>query len=356
MQGFAFVELYVSDRVAMIAYFTRGFDLIVAAEADMSDRHSTLLRGNGLQLIITVPRGDASPVTEWLAEHGEGVADVAFYHREIALAAASALRIGLPVLTPTQPTGTGCYTVVMAGLGSVCHTLIDPVDATAPVAPPGRPWRWNAVGGRISRYLRAIDHIEFCTQPDTLQPTVDIYRQVLGFREGPREQIRVGQNRVNMCAIHDRAGAATCLFTEPAEQDNRSPAAEFLQSNHGPGVRYLAFSTSSIANAVRAFKTRGVAFQTTPSTYYDQLVYSMADRTEVMIRMRDLRGTGVLVAKDGNGTFYQAYARSPHPRRTTLNYQIVQREGGARGFGAANQVALWNATATDLAVMEEQFG
>jgi 4-hydroxyphenylpyruvate dioxygenase-like putative hemolysin len=82
----------------------------------------------------------------------------------------------------------------------------------------------------------------------------------------------------------------------------------------------------------------------------------MSDQAEIMVRIRDLRETGVLATKDGNGVFYQAYTRSPHPRRTTLNYQIVQREGGARGFGATNDIALWNANATDLAAMEEQFG
>jgi 4-hydroxymandelate synthase len=191
LYGFAFAELCVNDRVAMTGYFTRGFELVRVAEALMHDRHSTLLRGRGIQLVITVPVGDSGPVSDWLTRHGEALVDLAMYHRQVALISSYAAFLGLPVLSPLQPTAAGHHVTTIGGVGSICHTLIDPGLATVPIAPPGRPWQWERSANVVSRHLTGIDHVEICVPTGTLASTVELYRRLFGLIDHSIECIRV---------------------------------------------------------------------------------------------------------------------------------------------------------------------
>lgn len=350
MGGLAFVELFVSDIVAMEGYFTRGLGLASVAKAVTDDQQSTLLRGHGIQVVLTAPRTARCAVADWLDVHGEGVADIAWYHRDVALSAACAAMSGLPVLTPLQPAG-GHHMAVVGGIGDLRHTLVDPVHTAPPIAPPARPWRWLPAVEDPQRHLRGIDHLEICVPAGTLETTSALYRHVFGLLDCFTDQVRVGQNRINMQALRYPADAATVLFTEPARDGDDGPAADFLRSNRGAGVRRLAFATADITAAVRTYMVNGVPFAITPTRFYDQLAAQFAGDSSLRSRLQELRQTSVVVADDHGGLLYQATTRSPHPRRT-LTYQLVQRDGAA-GFGTAALTELWSAIEADLTLMEK---
>jgi len=65
----------------------------------------------------------------------------------------------------------------------------------------------------------------------------------------------------------------------------------------------------------------------------------------ITAEIADLRATSVLADRDEWGYLLQLFTRSPY-QRNTLFYELVQRRG-ARGFGAANIKALYEAVERD---------
>jgi 4-hydroxymandelate synthase len=89
---------------------------------------------------------------------------------------------------------------------------------------------------------------------------------------------------------------------------------------------------------VRVLTGRGVAFLTTPSTYYDML----GQRIKLSAsRLNDLRATNVLADEDHHGQLFQIFTASTHPRHT-LFFEVIERQG-AETFGSANIKALYEA-------------
>lgn len=346
--GCAYIELFVKDRVAMINYFTKGFDFVEVAEAALNDRHSTLLCSGEIQLVITVPADDQSPVANWLVQHGEGIADIALYRQDVTQTATSAMLSGLPVYSPVHRSGEGYFTTTIGGVGSLRHTLIDPAGAAGPVPPPGRLWRRLEPSNARTRHLENVDHVDICIEPATIAEVVGLYRALFGLDVYYRRQVKLGVNRYEMQAMQGR-GRFSFVFLEP--EKHAGSVADFLKVHQGAGARRLAFSTSQIVEAVCMCDWRGISFDVTPARYYEGLVERMASQPDVLSRLPELRDSGVMVAHDHGGLLWQAMVRSPHIPRA-VSYQVIQRDG-AQGLGVENLLALKRAQDADLKAMED---
>jgi 4-hydroxymandelate synthase len=352
MNGCAYVEIYVKDRIALINYFSKGFGLEVVAEAASDGRHSTLLRSASIQLVITVPMADDSPVASWLDQHGEGIADVALYHQQITTATTAAMTEGSPVFTPPRRLDEGCFTATIGGAGSVRHTLVDPGDSTRPIAPPGRPWTWRTQEERRNAKVRAIDHVVVVVPPNGLSNILKFYAEAFGFAAFYRQRITIGRSRWIVCATWKPEWRRFCIvFAEPV--DGRNGLSEFLESHNGSGVKRVAFLTERIIPTVEELRRRGVTFELTPARYYLRMRDRMFIWPHVIGRVSDLRANSIRVSHDHGGLVWQARARSPHIPRA-VEYEIVQRDGGL-GFGIPNDVELQRALDADIADMERHW-
>ena len=54
-------------------------------------------------------------------------------------------------------------------------------------------------------------------------------------------------------------------------QDDQSQIEEFLRDYHGEGIQHIALATDDIFASVEAMRARGVRFQDTPDTYFEQV-------------------------------------------------------------------------------------
>src|SRR5215469_12490167 len=94
-ESIAYVELYASDERATAEYFVScwGFTQVAACTAARSS--SVLLRQGTAQLIVT-----GGPDTqEFLEEHGDGVADIAFVCDDIGRTVESSVAAGASAIT-----------------------------------------------------------------------------------------------------------------------------------------------------------------------------------------------------------------------------------------------------------------
>ncbi|MFF4760321.1 4-hydroxyphenylpyruvate dioxygenase [Streptomyces sp. NPDC001292] len=336
-----YVEIYVGNLESAALDWVDRYAFTVVGPGGSADHRSLALRHGLTTLVLTEATSDQHPASEYVAAHGDGVADIALRTADVTAAFAAAAAKGARVRRrPTRHAGAGPeVTAVVEGFGDVVHTLVQRAPGEGPGLPAGfvpalRPddERPDDVG------LLDIDHIAVCLTTGDLAPTVAYYRDVLGFESIFEEHIVVGRQAMESEVVQSPSGSVTLTLIQPDPQADPGQIDEFLKGHQGSGVQHLAFSSPDAVRSVRALSRRGVTFLTTPSAYYDLLGERIALDEQ---RLEDLRSTNVLADEDHGGQLFQIFTASAHPRHT-LFFEVIERQG-AETFGSSNIKALYEA-------------
>ncbi|GLW89350.1 4-hydroxyphenylpyruvate dioxygenase [Actinokineospora globicatena] len=322
VQDIDHVEFYVGDADEVAAALRAQYGFRVHGWVrDRPDHHSVLLRQGGILVLLTSARTAEHPASVYVAAHGDGLATVALSTDDPDAALAEALARGA--------TATGTR---VTGFGDVGHVFVRPGELLSTVEVS------TESDEDALELLDAVDHIAACVAPGELDPTVEYYERVLGFKQIFEEHIEVGGQAMNSKVVQSVSKEVTLTLLEPDTTANPGQIDDFLAAHHGPGVQHLAFRTADIATAVRTLRERGVGFLTTPGSYYDAL----AERFDhVAVPVEQLRELNILVDQDNEGELFQIFTQTTHPRRT-LFFEVIERLG-ALTFGSANIKALYEA-------------
>jgi 4-hydroxymandelate synthase len=345
-----YVEMYVGNLEVAAFTWVDKYAFTVAGTGGSADHRSVALRNGPVLLVVTEATSDRHPAAAYVQAHGDGVADIALRTRDVGAAfhaavAAGAAPVREPVRhAPQEGAGDGTITATIEGFGDVVHTLIQR-DADEPGLPAGfvRSPRSHGPGAGEPALL-AIDHFAVCLPAGELGRTVEHYVRTLGFRDIFQERIVVGSQAMESQVVQSESGEVTLTLIEPDPSTEPGQIDDFLKSHHGHGVQHVAFASDDAVRTVRSLSARGVAFLTTPDTYYDLLAQRITPRTHPI---EDLRETGLLIDEDHGGQLFQIFTGSVHPRRT-LFFEIIERRG-AETFGSANIKALYEAVELDRA-------
>ena len=345
IKGIEYIELYVGNA-PQTAYFYRtafGFTPVAVASLETGERErmSFVLRQNGITMVVTGPLSPDSPIAAHVNLHGDSIKDIAFAVDDAAGAFAEATRRGArPVMEPTVFERDGARTVkaTVAAYGDTVHTLIQrepgapllPHSAPAP-QPPADP-----IG------LVAIDHAAVCVGTDMMQPWVDYYVDVLGFRVAHVEDVATEYTGMNSKQVENESGTVKFPIAEPAPSKRKSQIDEYLSFHHGPGVQHVALLSDDICDTVRELRRCGIEFLKIPDNYYEGLEERVGEVNEDIGLLRDLN---VLVDRDAWGHLFQVFTK-PLQGRPTVFMEIIQRRG-ARGFGGGNIRRLFEAIETE---------
>lgn len=336
-----YLELYVENLQRAAFTWVDQYGFVVAGSGGSADHRSLALRQGGITLVLTEATSDHHPASAYVLEHGDGVADIALRTGDVEATFRAAVAGGAPVVRrPVRHAGGGpSATAAIGGFGDVVHTLVE----RSPGAGPGLPVGFRATlrAGESEpdgADLLGVDHIAVCLQPGALRPVVEHYERVLGFRNVFTERISVGRQVMESIVVQSRSGQVTLTLLEPDESAEPGQIDEFLKSHQGPGVQHLAFSCHDAVRTVQRLMRRGVAFLTTPRTYYDVL-QARVDLPDA--KVESLRAANVLVDEDHDGQLFQIFTAARHPRHT-LFFEVIERQG-ARTFGSANIKALYEA-------------
>jgi 4-hydroxymandelate synthase len=338
VQGIDHVEFYVADAGQAAAQLCAGYGFRVHGRSvEAGDHHSVLLRQGDIQLLVTEGIGDDHPAAEFVARHGDGPATIALRTDDPDGALTEAVAAGaVPMLTSTPPAKAD--RVRITAFGDVAHTFVAPGELAArcpgDVEEPAPP---------LDR-LDVLDHVAVCVPADELAPTVLFYQQVLGFEQIFEEYIEVGAQAMNSQVVQSPSAGVTLTLLAPDTSRAAGQIDEFLRAHDGAGVQHLALRTDDIAGSVRTLGERGVAFLTTPGSYYDELARRLG---HIGLPVGTLRDLNVLVDQDNEGELFQIFARSTHPR-TTFFFEIIERRD-ALTFGSANIKALYEAVERERA-------
>ncbi|MEV5156685.1 4-hydroxyphenylpyruvate dioxygenase [Streptomyces werraensis] len=332
------VGFYVQDTAAAAAHFTDGYGFEIygssGPENSTGPIRSVALGKNRIRLVLTTAQGADHPVAAYVAQHGDGVADIALTTSDAAAAFAEAVRRGAaPVAEPAER--DGFVTASVRGFGDVIHTFVQrPAGEDARALPGFSPE--SGTGARFDSGLNEIDHFAVCLEAGQLLPTVEFYEKALDFRTVFEERIVVGGQAMDSKVVQSRSGSVTFTLIEPDTSLEPGQIDGFLKNHGGAGVQHIAFTADDIVESVGLLKSRGVSFLSTPDAYYRLLSVDTAKHS-----VPELRELDILVDEDHDGQLFQIFTSSVHPRGT-LFMEVIERLG-ARTFGSGNIKALYEA-------------
>ncbi|MEN3307804.1 MAG: 4-hydroxymandelate synthase [Micromonosporaceae bacterium] len=347
IHGFDHIELYVGDANATAFLLCTAFGFRVAGasgpETGLTGQRSLLLRQGGVNLILTSALSGTHPAARYVSRHGDGVAVIAFATGDAEQAYARAVAQGAAAVSPPLTYADGqaeVATATVSGFGDVVHRLVTRRGAAGRFLPGVMEMTDT---GPDDGVLSTVDHVAVCLPGGELAETVHRYREVFGFSEIFDEYIDVGGQGMISKVVQSESRGVTFTLIEPDVTRRPGQIDDFLSWHGGAGVQHVAFGTGDIVHAVRTLTGQGVAFASTPGSYYDGLASRVG---ELERPLSDLRELGVLVDQDRWGRMYQIFTRSMHVRRT-LFFELIERHG-ALTFGSSNIRALYEAKEREL--------
>ncbi|CAL9627956.1 hypothetical protein SUDANB108_06026 [Streptomyces sp. enrichment culture] len=166
--------------------------------------------------------------------------------------------------------------------------------------------------------VRGIDHVAL-TQPwHHFDEAVLFHRGVLGL--DARESVDVADpyGLLRSRAVASADGGVRIVLTAGA-----APTDDTVHAQH------IALATDDVVAAARRFREAGGSPLPVPANYYDDLAarFTFADG-----ELETYRELGILYDRDAHGVFRHCYTRTVG----RVFFELVQRDGGYRGYGAAN--------------------
>jgi 4-hydroxyphenylpyruvate dioxygenase len=176
--------------------------------------------------------------------------------------------------------------------------------------------------------LLAVDHIAQALPAGRMDHFVLFYRALFGFSAEPLWEIPDAMGLIQSRTLVSPGGQVRLPLN--ISEGQQTTTGRFLATLSGAGVQHIAFASADIQATLRTLAARGARCLTIPANYYDDIAARWGLDDE---RIGMLRAHNLLYDRDGDGEFLHAYT---DPFEDRFFFEIVQRIGGYRQYGAAN--------------------
>jgi 4-hydroxyphenylpyruvate dioxygenase len=346
INGTDFIEFYVGNAKQASHYYRTAFGFQLVAyrgpETGTRDRATYLLQQNKVRLLLTSPLSPEHPAAAHVAQHGDGVRDIALWVDDARKAFNDAVERGAkPALKPTVLRDDAGEVVIAAihTYGDTIHSLVERRNYNGLFLPG-----FQAVSPRYSPSPVGFQYVDHCVgnvQLGAMNTWVNFYQDVMGFKNlisFDDKDISTEYSSLMSKVVASGNDRIKFPINEPAQGRKKSQIDEYLDFYRGPGVQHLAIATDNIIATVTALRDRGVEFLQVPKAYYDSVLERVGHIDEDLAPLKEL---GILVDRDDEGYLLQIFSK-PVEDRPTLFYEIIQRKG-AKSFGKGNFKALFEA-------------
>lgn len=166
--------------------------------------------------------------------------------------------------------------------------------------------------------VRRIDHLALVQPWHHFDEATLFHRSVLGLSAQESVDVADPYGLLRSRAVTDADGSVRIALTVGA-----APADDTVHAQH------IALATDDVVAAARRFREAGGLLLPMPANYYDDLAarFEFAEG-----ELETYRGLGILYDRDGYGEFRHCYTRTVG----RVFFELVQRDGGYRGYGAQN--------------------
>ena len=346
MEGFDHVHFFVGNAKQSAHYFSTAFGMTVVAyrgpETGSKDVASYVLGAGTARFVVTAGvRAGTEPVRH-VAEHGDGVVDVAITVPDAGYAYEHAVSRGARGLREPATEEDESGKVVLATIatyGDTRHTFVERRSYRGAFLPGFVPCLGIVEPARA--WIDSIDHVVGNVELGHMDEWVDFYHRVMAFtsmKEFVGDDIATEYSALMSKVVADRSRTVKLPLNEPATGKAKSQIEEYLEFYGGPGVQHVALTTPDIVAAVRGMRAAGIEFLATPGTYYDSLGGWVG---ETRVPPEQLRQLSVLADRDEDGYLLQIFTK-PVQDRPTVFFELIERHGSS-GFGKGNFKALFEA-------------
>ncbi len=347
VEGIDHVHFVVGNAKQAAHYYSTAFGMRVTAyrgpETGARDLTSYVLESGSARFVITAAVHAGTDASRHVADHGDGVVDLALTVPDTARAYELAVARGAKgVMEPTSFEDEHGKVIVaqIETYGETKHSFVQRSDYSG-VFLPNFVAREPMVEPPAKRWFQAIDHIVGNVELGHMDEWVAFYNRVMGFtnmKEFVGDDSATEYSALMSKVVADGSRKVKFPLNEPALGKKKSQIDEYLEFYGGPGVQHIALATNDIVRTVREMKRAGVEFLETPDAYYDELG-SWVGETRVPIE--DLRELGILADRDEDGYLLQIFTK-PVGDRPTVFFELIERHG-SMGFGKGNFKALFEA-------------
>ncbi|MEZ5866023.1 MAG: VOC family protein [Geminicoccaceae bacterium] len=176
--------------------------------------------------------------------------------------------------------------------------------------------------------LTRVDHVAQTMNYEEMLTWLLFYTSIFRTSKAPMVDVVDPGGLVRSQAIENETG--TLRLTLNGAGNRRTLAGHFIAESFGSSVQHLAFATGDIFATAAALQARGFTSLAISGNYYDDLEARLSLDPELTARLRQ---RNILYDRDEHGEFYQLYSRN---WGDGFFFEIVQRVGDYRGYGAPN--------------------
>ena len=346
INGTDFVEFYVGNAKQAAHFYQGAFGFRLVGyqgpETGVRDRASYLLQQNKIRLVLTTAMRPDSPIAAHVAEHGDGVRDIALWVDDARDAFNKAIARGAEQVAEPRVLRDDQGEVVIAAIqtyGDTIHSLVERRNYRG-LFLPGFQAR-TPVYAPSETGLLYVDHIVGNVELGKMNYWVEFYARVMGFKNlisFDDSDISTEYSSLMSKVVSSGNERIKFPINEPAKGKKKSQIDEYLEFYLGPGAQHLALATDDIIATVTALRDRGVEFLSVPTSYYSDLQKRVGKIDEPLDQLQAL---GILADRDPDGYLLQIFTK-PVEDRPTVFYEIIERKG-AKSFGKGNFKALFEA-------------
>ncbi|MFG2788808.1 4-hydroxyphenylpyruvate dioxygenase [Streptomyces sp. NPDC048419] len=351
VKGMDAVVFAVGNAKQAAHYYSSAFGMQLVAysgpENGSRETASYVLENGSARFVLT---SVIKPHTTWgtflaqhVAEHGDGVVDLAIEVPDARAAYAYAIEHGARSVAEPYEMKDEHGTVVLAAIatyGETRHTLVERSGYDGPYL-PGFVAAATIVEPPAHRTFQAVDHCVGNVELGKMNEWVGFYNKVMGFtnmKEFVGDDIATEYSALMSKVVADGTLKVKFPINEPAVAKKKSQIDEYLEFYGGAGVQHIALNTGDIVQTVRTMRAAGVEFLNTPDSYYDTLGEWVGDTRVPVETLRELK---ILADRDEDGYLLQIFTK-PVQDRPTVFFEIIERHG-SMGFGKGNFKALFEA-------------
>ncbi|HSI40117.1 MAG TPA: TIM barrel protein [Xanthobacteraceae bacterium] len=322
VSGVAFVE-FAADAVgaADLARFFRSLGF--REEGRHVSKQVSLYRQGDIRLVINTERQGFAH-SSYLV-HGSSVCAIGLSVENAAAALDRARALGAQLFESSLGPGELKIPAIRGVGGSVVHFIDQGPELSDLWNVEFVPVKdGNAV---IPTGLDRIDHLGQTMDYGEMLTWQLFYTSILRTHKAAMVDVVDPAGIVRSQAIESDAGLRLTLN---GAENSRTLAGRFIAESFGSGVQHLAFATADIFQTAAALRANGFEALALSPNYHDDVEARFGLDPELADR---LRAENILYDRDEHGEYLQLYAPT---WGEGFIFEIVERRGGYRGYGAPN--------------------
>jgi 4-hydroxyphenylpyruvate dioxygenase len=331
--GFEFVEYTAPDVAQLHKLFEQmGFRTV----AHHRSKAVTLYRQGEVNFVVNAePESHGS---RFARAHGPSACAMAFRVRDAAYAYKKLLELGAKPF-PNQVGPMELNIPAIEGIGGSAIYLVDRYgehsiyDVDFVPTDPAKGFVHEGAG------LAEIDHVTHNVFRGNMEKWAGFYERLFNFREIRYFDIEGKLTGLKSRAMTSPDGKIRIPINESS--DDKSQIEEYLHAYHGEGIQHIALGAQDIYKSVELLRTKGVAFQDTPETYYERIDNRLKGHGEDVERMK--RDRILIDGGEDQGLLLQIFTQNAIG---PIFFELIQRKGN-EGFGEGNFRALFESIEAD---------